>query len=115
MMALFAAIQAIVLISRLADVVLYQGSWTRVLWAGTWLVLLAAISAHLLRGYGFPVAAWWWGTRASESEVWRNRVRAALLAEGRCPSCGYPLHGLEQQPDGCTLCPECGAAWRISV
>jgi len=32
-----------------------------------------------------------------------------------CPSCGYELTGLpldKEINDGCTICPECGAAWR---
>lgn len=36
------------------------------------------------------------------------------LAECRlCPVCGYDLIGLPTQPDGCLVCPECGAAWRV--
>ncbi len=30
-----------------------------------------------------------------------------------CAACGYHLRGLTSEPDGCTLCPECGAAWRL--
>lgn len=30
-----------------------------------------------------------------------------------CPSCDYTLPADTIQPDGCTLCSECGAAWRI--
>lgn len=30
-----------------------------------------------------------------------------------CPSCGYPLPNVEPQEDGCTVCPECGAAWNV--
>jgi hypothetical protein len=38
---------------------------------------------------------------------------AAPLAEGRCPGCGYELEGVPREADdGCTVCPECGAAWR---
>jgi hypothetical protein len=36
------------------------------------------------------------------------------LKSGRCASCGYDLRTLTQAPDGCTLCPECGAAWRLT-
>jgi len=38
-------------------------------------------------------------------------VRRSMLAAGRCPSCGYGLDGLEVEPDGCVVCPECGGAW----
>lgn len=42
------------------------------------------------------------------------RARAAeLLRMKECPSCRYHLDDLEPDPDGCTICPECGAAWRV--
>lgn len=36
-----------------------------------------------------------------------------FLARRRCPSCAYDLADTPPDPDGCTTCPECGAAWRI--
>jgi hypothetical protein len=30
-----------------------------------------------------------------------------------CPACGYSIRELAAEPDGCTVCPECGAAWRL--
>lgn len=38
----------------------------------------------------------------------RSNVRA-----GRCPACAYPIGELEPEADGCVVCPECGAAWRV--
>ena len=38
-----------------------------------------------------------------------------IAREGRCFSCGYPFAGLEPEADGCTRCPECGAAWRLGA
>lgn len=41
--------------------------------------------------------------------IWMRRPQPPLalaLASGRCPSCGYSLHGLTQR-----LCPECGLRW----
>jgi hypothetical protein len=32
---------------------------------------------------------------------------------GLCAACGYDLIGQEPEEDGCRVCPECGAAWRI--
>lgn len=32
-----------------------------------------------------------------------------------CKACGYNLSGLAVEPDGCRVCPECGAAWWASV
>ena len=39
-------------------------------------------------------------------------VRDGLLAQGLCPACGHGVRGIPPGPDGCTVCPECGAAWR---
>jgi hypothetical protein len=35
------------------------------------------------------------------------------VKNGICSACGYNIKGLEPQDDGCTVCPECGAAWRL--
>lgn len=45
----------------------------------------------------------------------RNARTAALLhlKKARCASCLYPLHDLPLESDGCTICPECGAAWKL--
>lgn len=40
------------------------------------------------------------------------RIIDAFLFEGRCPGCGYVLDGTQIEPDGCRVCPECGAAWK---
>ncbi|MGD1914638.1 MAG: hypothetical protein ACFCBV_00405 [Phycisphaerales bacterium] len=34
------------------------------------------------------------------------------LATGRCRACDYDLANLSPEADGCTVCPECSAAWR---
>jgi hypothetical protein len=40
--------------------------------------------------------------------------RDAMLRSGRCPACAYSLEGADPDPaDGCTVCAECGAAWRL--
>lgn len=39
----------------------------------------------------------------------------ALLSMGRCAACGFAIGGAAtESSDGCTICPECGAAWRAS-
>jgi hypothetical protein len=45
----------------------------------------------------------------------RNDRRAidACLSSGVCPGCGYTLAGLAVEDDGCRICPECAAAWRL--
>ncbi len=41
-----------------------------------------------------------------------QRVVNAMLAYGRCASCGYALAGMEVDPEGVIQCPECGSAWK---
>lgn len=48
--------------------------------------------------------------RAGREEV----AREGMLLIGRCPSCTYSLAGCAVEADECTVCPECGAAWRIA-
>ncbi len=38
---------------------------------------------------------------------------SSLLAIDRCASCGYQLGKLPVEVDSCTICPECGAAWKL--
>jgi len=40
------------------------------------------------------------------------RYRDWIAACGRCPACGYEIMNLPPDSDGCTVCPECGSAWR---
>jgi hypothetical protein len=38
-----------------------------------------------------------------------------LVAAAACPACGFSLAGVPADAgDGCTVCPECGAAWRVA-
>jgi hypothetical protein len=43
------------------------------------------------------------------------RLRNGFLAVRCCPSCGYALKDLPPDSDGCTVCPECGSAWRFET
>jgi hypothetical protein len=52
--------------------------------------------------------------------LWRAAARMDLvsgihymLAKPQCPGCDHLLTGVPPQQDGCTICPECGAAWRL--
>jgi hypothetical protein len=43
-----------------------------------------------------------------------GHVAAAMLAQRRCPHCGYDLRALPAEAqDGATVCPECGCAWHL--
>ncbi len=43
----------------------------------------------------------------------RRKLAEAALDAGLCAQCLYRVKGLRPEPDGCTLCPECGSAWRV--
>lgn len=58
---------------------------------------------------GVPAAITWSSARVRGS----RRIAAALLAEGLCPQCGYGIGGVPAEGDGCSVCPECSAAWRV--
>jgi hypothetical protein len=43
-----------------------------------------------------------------------ERFAAAMLRRARCPRCAYRLEGCAKDAtDGSTVCPECGAAWKL--
>lgn len=42
-----------------------------------------------------------------------DRIMTAMMQEGLCLSCAYELCGLQVDTDGCVVCPECGAAWKV--
>ena len=42
-----------------------------------------------------------------------RRITTAMMQEGLCLACAYDLCGLKVDTDGCVVCPECGAAWRV--
>jgi hypothetical protein len=42
-----------------------------------------------------------------------QRTVTEFLRRELCPACGYTIRELTAESDGCTVCPECGAAWRI--
>jgi len=46
---------------------------------------------------------------------WRSskHARQAMLRAGLCPGCGYQLPDVPPDSEGCTVCPECGAAWKL--
>ena len=66
---------------------------------------LAPFGAIWVAPYGL-----WMGTRG----VRFQRTTSVMLRHRRCPHCGYDLHGLRtDEDDGATVCPECGAAWKL--
>jgi hypothetical protein len=50
------------------------------------------------------------------SRLWIRRGRRLILTlPHTCVVCGYDMSGLEPEGDCCTVCPECGAAWRFPI
>jgi hypothetical protein len=47
--------------------------------------------------------------------VTKSPTQGLYLDLGRCPQCAYRLSDLKPEPDGCVVCPECGAAWRAEA
>lgn len=70
------------------------------------LLLLALFAVPL----GFFLLLAWLVPRSA----WAPDVAAEFLKERVCPCCHYRLHALLPDPDGCTVCPECGAAWKLN-
>lgn len=43
--------------------------------------------------------------------LWNRRAARIVRV---CFACCYKLDGIQPESDGCTVCPECGAAWKLS-
>lgn len=57
----------------------------------------------------WPFMIWQFGRRHRF-----GKIRKVMLRHRHCPHCGYDIHGLPaEEPDGATVCPECGCAWRL--
>jgi len=56
--------------------------------------------------------AMWAAMRSVRPWLARRAIRACVRF-GHCSACAYEIRGLPAAPDGCTVCPECGAAWRV--
>jgi hypothetical protein len=42
-----------------------------------------------------------------------HELAATKLLVHQCGACAYDLSGTAPDSDGCRVCPECGAAWRV--
>lgn len=70
---------------------------------GAFWTILGSWGAVMLVGFVVSVVA-----------IHREPRRVArCLESARCPSCDYDLEGARPALDGCTVCPECGAAWNM--
>jgi hypothetical protein len=82
--------------------VLFPVGVSHLLVTGFWVLTFLVVS--LLLPVAVAMATGWY--------ILDPRYRAMIAANGHCPACGYEITDLPPAPDGCTVCPECGAAWR---
>ncbi len=61
--------------------------------------------------FALGIPAWLLGLRWARRRKF-DAISAIYIDAGRCAGCGYTLADLAAEPDGCVVCPECGAAWR---
>lgn len=57
------------------------------------------------------------GSRVSMTAAERQSMRyieRTYFPKGHCRNCLEPLEGISPDPDGCTTCPSCSAAWRLA-
>ncbi len=59
-----------------------------------------------------PVAVLVGAILLRRGRLFENEV-ATRLGRGVCPRCSYRIDDLPADADGCTPCPECGAAWKL--
>ncbi len=71
-------------------------------------VVVPAIAASVAIGLAYVRSV-----RKRMTRWQRERILNAAAEAGLCAVCGYLLYGLPREADGCTVCPECGAAWRV--
>lgn len=73
-------------------------------WTSSWLMILAVVVV-----FSIPF-------RLISRRVPISPARSLplVLSHGHCPACLYPLHSTPAAEDGCTVCPECQAAWRCA-
>lgn len=67
-----------------------------------YVVLMALVIACLL-----------WMLVTNNGPIGEKVVGDYLHKTRSCPGCGYDLASSLVQSDGCNVCPECGAAWRL--
>lgn len=74
-------------------------------------VLMLPFTPVYFFGFGIPMAL------VSIRYGWRSvrHARDAMLRHGLCPGCAHGIEGIPPQQDGCVVCPECGAAWRVQA
>jgi len=87
----------------IAAIVHFYSSSGSILLTGSLVVMLA-----LVLGMGFSVLS-------VEHRLRREDRETLATLPQVCVACTYDMSGLVAECDGCTVCPECGAAWRFPL
>ncbi len=74
---------------------------------------LPAIIMRLGFSVVFAAVAWWLILPHVRRLLWIRNWKQRFMELGRCPTCQYSMASLVAEADGCTVCPECGGAWRL--
>ncbi|MEO0482381.1 MAG: hypothetical protein AAF138_02035 [Planctomycetota bacterium] len=67
-----------------------------------WLIVIASVVTLIVRSMGL------------DADYKSLKIRR-LLESGQCPACLYKVWTVNPEADSCTVCPECGAAWRVEA
>ncbi len=46
-------------------------------------------------------------------EPYLRWIAERRISQGRCGACSYTIQDVSESVHGCTVCPECGAAWKL--
>jgi len=80
-------------------------------------ILLPRIGITFQHADAFLIVLAMWTVYPLHRYFWHRsyctKIRECVLAHCMCPSCLYTLKDIRVQDDRCTVCPECGAAWRL--
>jgi hypothetical protein len=63
--------------------------------------------------YGVAIVLGVTGVAYLRRSFFLKRFAGRLLRAGLCVCCDYHLAAVPPEPDGCRVCPECGAAWKL--
>jgi len=69
--------------------------------------------SSILLALALAVPVVWLCAEVERRSIARDRAALDHLPPV-CVACGQDLTGVPAHPDGCTVCPECGAAWRLA-
>ena len=82
-----------------------------------WLLSTTRLPWPIIVMWGAVVGGFLWAAITYSRRIpkaGRVLIAAALIRQNRCASCAYDLRNVPRDEDGLSVCPECGAAWRVT-